>query len=178
MLQGKLTRLRAPERGDLPSFVKWFNDPEVTQFLLRSPPMSMEEEERWFSSLLTSEGKVFSIETLEGKLIGNLGIIHIDHTNRKADIGIVIGEKDHWSKGYGTDALIVILGYMFDELNMERIWLYADGDNERAQKCYRKCGFRKEGVFRHNRFKDGRFTDDVVMSILRSEWRKMHPPQV
>jgi RimJ/RimL family protein N-acetyltransferase len=175
MLEGKLVRLRAVERSDLPAFVRWFNDSEVTQFLLRSPPMSMEEEEHWYDGLLTREGKVFAIDTLEGKLIGNAAIVHIDYTERKADVGILIGEKDYWSKGYGTDALTVLLGYMFDELNMERIWLYADERNEKAQSCYRKVGFRKEGVLRHNRYKDGVFTDDVVMSVLLPEWREKHP---
>lgn len=170
MLSGSKVRLRAPERSDIPLFVKWFNDPEVTEFLLRSPPMGMEEEERWFESLRVSEGKVFCIETLDGKLIGNIGIIHIDWTNRKADIGIVIGEKERWSQGYGTEAITLLLGYMFDEMNLERVWLYCDQENMRAQRCYENCGFRREGVFRHNRFRAGTFTDDVVMSILREEW--------
>ena len=64
---------------------------------------------------------------------------------------------------------------MFDELNMERIWLYVDERNKKAQGCYQKFGFRKEGVLRHNRYKDGVFTDDVVMSVLLPEWREKHP---
>jgi len=171
MLQGKKVRLRAPERMDIPTFVKWFNDPEVTEFLLRSPPMGMEEEERWFENLIQQEGKVFCIETLEGKLVGNLGIIHIEWRDRKADIGIVIGEKEYWNKGFGTEAIALLLRYMFEELNLERIWLYCDATNTRAQRSYEKCGFKREGVFRHNRFKSETYTDDVVMSILREEWQ-------
>ena len=171
MLTGRRVRLRAPERHDIPIFVKWFNDPQVTEFLLRSPPMGTEEEERWYDSLLRSEGKVFCIETLEGQLIGNVGIIHIDWTDRKADIGIMIGEKDHWSHGYGSEALELLLGYMFEEMNLERVWLYCDQTNKRAQRAYEKCGFRKEGVLRHNRYKGGSFTDDVIFSILSQEWR-------
>lgn len=170
MLEGKRVRLRAPQRSDIPQFVKWFNDPEATRFLLRSPPMGMEEEERWYDELINKEGKVFCIETLQGKLIGNIGIISVDWTSRKADIGILIGEKDHWSQGYGTEAITLLLGYMFEEMNLERVWLYCDSENTRAQRCYEKCGFRQEGVFRHNRFSKGQYTDDVVMSILRGEW--------
>lgn len=170
MLTGDRVRLRAPMREDIPTFVKWFNDPEVTEFLLRSPPMGMDEEERWFDSLVSQEGRVFSVETRQGKLIGNLGIIHIDWAQRKADIGAVLGEKEYWSKGYGTEAITLLLGYMFEELNLNRIWLYCDESNVRAQRCYEKCGFRREGVFRQNRFKAGRYIDDVVMSILRGEW--------
>ena len=70
----------------------------------------MEEEEHWYDGLLTGRDQVFCIETLEGKLIGNVGIVHIDWTERKAEIGVMIGEKDYWSQGYGTDAMTVLLG--------------------------------------------------------------------
>jgi RimJ/RimL family protein N-acetyltransferase len=173
MLQGKLVRLRAPERGDLPTFVRWFNDPEATRFLLRGPPMSLEGEEQWYANLLKDEEPVFCMETLEGKLIGNIGIMHLDWTNRKADIGVMIGEKDYWSKGYGTEAINLLLEYMFEELNLERIGLYCDEANLRAQRSYQKCGFRVEGKLRHYLFKNGEFIDDVMMSILRSDWEEM-----
>ena len=170
MLEGNQVRLRAPQRSDIPLFVKWFNDPETTMYLLRQPPMGMEEEEAWYDSLLAKDMKVFCIETLEGRLVGNVGIINIDWTNRKADIGIVIGEKECWSKGYGTEAITLLLGYLFDEMNLERVWLYCDMENHRARRCYAKCGFHEEGVFRHNRLQGGRFRDDVVMSILKQDW--------
>jgi diamine N-acetyltransferase len=175
MLEGRLIRLRAPERSDLPTFVRWFNDAEVTEFLLRGPPLSMEQEEGWYDGLLNREGRVFSIVTLDGKLIGNVGIHRINYTERNADVGIVLGEKDFWSRGYGTDALTVLLRYMFDELNMERVSLFADSRNGRALACYEKVGFRKEGVLRHSRWKDGVYIDDVVLSVLRSEWREKPP---
>ncbi|HUL38679.1 MAG TPA: GNAT family protein [Methanomassiliicoccales archaeon] len=170
MLAGNLVRLRAPQRADIPMFVKWFNDPETTRYLLRTPPMGMEEEEAWYDSLIGKDMKVFSIETLEGRLVGNVGIIHVDWANRNADIGIIIGEKECWSMGYGTEAITLLLGYMFDELNLERVWLYCDMENLRAQRCYEKCGLRTEGVFRHHRLQAGKFRDDAVMSILKQEW--------
>ena len=177
MLTGKRVRLRAPERADIPIFVKWFNDPEVTQFLLRSPPMSMEEEERWFENLMRDEGRVFCIETLEGELIGNLGVMHFDWTNRKADIGVVLGEKEYWSKGYGTEAITLLLGYLFEELNLHRVWLYCEEANRRAQRCYEKCGFTREGVFRDNRRKQGSYANDIIYSILRDEWDALKGPR-
>lgn len=170
MLQGRLVRLRAPERGDLPTFVRWFNDPEATQFLLRGPPMCLEEEERWYADLIKREDKVFCIETVEGKLIGNICIIHIDWTNRKAEIGVMIGEKDHWDRGFGTEAISLLLEYAFEELNLERISLYCDETNLRAQRCYQKCGFQVEGKHRHHRLRNGVFIDDVVMSIMKGDW--------
>lgn len=170
MLEGKRVRLRAVERVDLPAFVKWINDPEVTQFLELSSPMSMEDEERWFANVVKSEEKVFSIDTKEGKLIGNVGVLRISWRDRSALIGIMIGEKEYWDQGYGTDAVETLLRYLFDELNMNRVYLIADERNARALRCYEKIGFTREGLLRENRFKNGRYTNDVEMSILRSEW--------
>ena len=173
MRQGKRVRLRSPERTDIPAFIRWFNDPEVTEFLLRSPPLGVYEEERWFDSLLQREGKVICIETNEGKLIGNIGILHIDWLSRKAEIGMAIGEKDYWSKGFGTEALSLYLDYLFLETPLNRIWLYCDNANQRARRCYLKCGFKVEGELRAHHFKNGRYIDDIGLSLTRSDWQEL-----
>jgi RimJ/RimL family protein N-acetyltransferase len=170
MLEGKLVRLRAPERTDLATFVRWFNDPEVTHFLLRSPPMGMAEEVEWYEGLLQRPDKHFCIETKDGKLIGNLGLVRLDWTSRAGEIGVMIGEKDFWSRGYGTDAIRTLLGYLFDELGLNRISLYCQVDNVRARRCYEKCGFRDEGVFRQHHFKEGDYVDCEAMAQLREDW--------
>jgi RimJ/RimL family protein N-acetyltransferase len=171
MLEGKKVRLRAVERVDLPIFVKWINDPEVTQFLELNPPMSLEDEEKWFVSLQKSEDKVFSVDTMEGKLIGNVGLIKLNWKDRSVLIGIMIGEKEFWNLGYGTDAIETLLSYLFYELDMNRVYLIADERNARALHCYEKLGFKKEGVLRQNRYKDGVYTNDVMMSLLKDEWK-------
>jgi RimJ/RimL family protein N-acetyltransferase len=169
MLQGKLVRLRAPERTDLATFVRWFNDDEVTQFLLRSPPMGMAEEVEWYEGLLARTDRHFCIETHDGKLIGNLGLIRVDWTGRAAEIGVMIGEKDFWSRGYGTDAIRAFLDYLFDELGLNRISLYCNVENVRARRCYEKCGFSVEGTFRQHHYKEGRYVDCVSMAVLRED---------
>lgn len=172
MLEGKKIRLRAVERVDLPIFVKWINDLEVTEFLAINPPMSMEEEEKWFANLGKTEDKVFSIDTTDGKLIGNVGLMKFNWEDRSVLFGIMIGEKEYWSKGYGTDAIETLLRYVFEEMNMNKVYLIADERNARALHCYEKIGFRKEGLLRQNRYKNGRYSDDVEMSMLQEEWRK------
>lgn len=163
-------RLRAPERIDIPAFLKWFNDPEVTEFLDLEPPMGMEQEEAWFDSLSKSEEDIFSIDTLDGKLIGNVGLVNTDWVARKVLIGIVIGEKEYWGKGYGTDAMLTLLRYLFEELNMNRVFLGTDWANKRAISCYENCGFVIEGLLRQHRWKRGRYRDYLIMSILREDW--------
>jgi len=175
MLEGKLVRLRAPERGDLPVFVRWINDPEVTEFLQFEPPMSIEDEEIWFQHMVQSKDRTFAIETKDGRLIGNIGLMGLDLRNRKTEVGIMIGEKDMWSQGYGSDAMLVLLRYLFEEMNINRVGLYADVSNHRALRSYEKCGFSREGVVRQYRFKDGRYLDSVLMSMLQEEWMSSRP---
>jgi len=170
MLQGQKVRIRAVERLDLPDFVRWFNDPEVTEFLDVETPMGMEQEIAWFEKLELSEMEVYSIETNDAHLIGNVGILKVDWVVRKALIGMVIGEKEDWGKGYGTDALNTILGYLFDEMNMNMVHLEVDPSNARAIRCYEKCGLRREGGLRQSRWKRGASRDTLMMSILRTEW--------
>ncbi|MDD1768201.1 MAG: GNAT family N-acetyltransferase [Methanomassiliicoccales archaeon] len=172
MLEGKKIRLRAVERVDLPIFVKWINDLEVTEFLAINPPMSMEEEEKWFANLGKTEDKVFSVDTMDGKLIGNVGLMKFNWEDRSVLFGIMIGEKEYWNKGYGTDAIETLLRYVFEEMNMNKVYLIADEGNARALRCYEKIGFRKEGLLRQNRYKNGRYSDDVEMSMLQEEWRE------
>ncbi|MGD0056974.1 MAG: GNAT family protein [Methanomassiliicoccales archaeon] len=172
MLEGRSVRLRAVERVDLPSFVKWINDPEVTRFLELNPPMSMEDEERWFVDLQKDPDKVFSIDTKDGKLIGNVGLMRLNWKDRSVIIGIMIGEKEYWNRGFGTDAIETLLGYLFDEVNMNRVYLIADERNARALRCYEKLGFMKEGLLRQHLYKNGNYIDDVEMSLLREDWEK------
>ncbi|HIC94740.1 MAG TPA: N-acetyltransferase, partial [Anaerolineae bacterium] len=110
MILGKKTRLRAIERDDIPRFVKWLNDPEVRQYLVMYMPLSMAEEEKWFERQLEDQNsKIFAIETEEGVHIGNIGLHDIDWKNRRAVLGIFIGEKGYWGRGYGSDAIGALL---------------------------------------------------------------------
>jgi RimJ/RimL family protein N-acetyltransferase len=179
MLRGDKVVLRAPSRADLPTFVRWFNDPEVTGFLGGHMwPMSMEAEERWYSRAIEEESRVLTIETVApagqtGVAIGNISLMHPSERNRNAELGIVIGEKDHWSKGYGADAIKTLLRYAFDELNYHKVYLRVYAFNPRAIRCYEKCGFHEEGRLRQHIFRHGAWHDEIWMGVLRDEFRKL-----
>jgi RimJ/RimL family protein N-acetyltransferase len=170
MLEGQLVRLRAIERGDLPTIIGWINDPQVTEYLQFEPPMSLEDEEAWYAHMIKSRDKAFAIETLDGRLIGDIGLMGLDWRNRKTDIGIMIGERDAWSRGYGSDTIMVLLRYLFEELGLNRVGLYVDVTNHHAMRCYDRCGFQFEGVVRQHRFKNGRYVDSIMMAMLRQDW--------
>jgi RimJ/RimL family protein N-acetyltransferase len=116
----------------------------------------------------------FSIHNLgDDKIIGTVDLSGINWTARDASLGIGIGEKDFWGKGYGTDAMNLILRFGFESLNLNRIWLTVFEYNERAYRCYERLGFTTEGRQRQvlNRF--GKRWDMIFMGILRSEWEAM-----
>jgi RimJ/RimL family protein N-acetyltransferase len=175
MILGQKVRLRAIERDDLPTFVRWFNDPEVLHYLLMYIPMSLAEEEKWFEEQLQRrDGRIFIIEAIDGDQpvhIGNTGIHDVDWKNRTAEVGIVIGEKDYWGKGYGTDALKTLLRFAFHEMNLNRVQLRVHDYNARAIRCYEKCGFRNEGCQRQALFRDGKYHDVLLMSVLADEFQ-------
>jgi RimJ/RimL family protein N-acetyltransferase len=179
MIYGERVRLRAIERGDIPTFVRWFNDPEVRQYLLMYEPMSEAKEEQWFEEHLQSKDFIFGIEvrTDDGwVLIGNLALNNIDWKNRSATFGIVLGEKDYWGQGYGTDAARTMLKFAFEELNLHRVMLDVYDFNPRAMRCYEKVGFRHEGTKREALFRDGRYHDVHIMAILQHEFLAKQGP--
>ncbi|MCG7845314.1 MAG: GNAT family N-acetyltransferase [Methanomassiliicoccales archaeon] len=177
MLIGERVNLVATERSYVPYYTKWINDPEVTRWLKVDPPLSLEMEYDWVDNIRKSDRFSFTILTKDGRPIGNMGLEDISWKYRRASMGIMIGEKDHWGKGYGSDAITTLLRYCFEELGMRRVELFTDSDNHRAQVAYKKCGFREEGVMRQYRSKNGRVVDDVLMSILSDEWFAVHPPK-
>ncbi len=171
MIHGERTRLRAIEREDIPRFLKWLNDPSVTRYLTLYLPFSQAEEEEWFERHLEDErSRVFAIETAEGKHIGNIGLEDIDWKDRRAMLGIFIGERDFWDQGYGTDAVRALLRLAFEEMGLHRISLHVFDFNQRAIRCYQKCGFRQEGCLREAHFTHGGYHDVLLMGILAREF--------
>lgn len=170
ILRGTHVVLRPLGTGDLRRCVKWFSDPQVTQFLGRAGPVTLAEEERWYHDYVRrGDEQIFAIE-IDGRHVGNLGLHKVDRVHRKADLGIVIGETSYWSRGYGTDALRAGLRYGFGPLGLNKVSLDVLEGNLRAIRSYEKCGFVREGIHREDVYKDGRFLNVIRMSILSREF--------
>jgi RimJ/RimL family protein N-acetyltransferase len=182
-MEGKLVRLRAYEKSDLEAVMKWINDEEVTNLLggpLFRSPVSSVTEAKYIEANTDSAGpnKVLVIEALENpRYIGATDLHAIDWYNRHAEVGIVIGDKSCWGKGYGTDAMRLMLRLAFDKLNLNRVALRVFDYNHRAIRSYEKCGFVREGVLRKDRFLGGRYYDTIVMGILADEFRALNSAQ-
>lgn len=174
MYTGELVRLREYKREDIKLAQEYVNDPEVKRLLHPGIPYlyTFEDEQKWFDSLsATNDEYSFAIETLEdNKYIGGCGINKINWKNSVAEVGIFIGDKDKWGKGYGTDAMRILIKFIFEQMNINKIKLNVFSFNQRAIKSYEKCGFKIEGVLRQEVFRDGQYYDDIIMGILREEY--------
>ncbi len=166
--------LRPVEPSDVPLYHRWRTDAEVAALAGLPAPSSLAQMERRLAEAAENRGKdaySFLICLLEDERpIGDVSLFELDLHNGSAELGIFIGEKGEWGKGYGTDAVNAIVDFGFGSLRLERIWLNVWTENARAMRAYEKAGFIREGTLRHDRYEGGRFTDGHVMSLLRDEW--------
>lgn len=177
LFRGELVRITSEE----PSVgakveVHWQRDSEFHR-LADSDPARMESEKKlkeWFGKRAEDgfkpERYSFSIRTLEeDKYIGFFGL-WLDLIHSEAWVGIGIGEREFWGKGYGTDMMKLCLRYAFTELNVQRVSLGLHEYNPRALRSYEKAGFRLEGRTRKDLAREGKRYDSLWMGILREEW--------
>jgi len=168
-LVGKRVYLSNINVEDAETYVKWFNDFSVTDGLGTSCRMlSLESEKEWI--LQNSDKYQFAIVSLENdELIGGCGINFIEQLRQCAEVGLFIGDEENRSKGYGEEALNLLIDYGFDYLNLNNIMLKVFAFNERAINCYKKVGFKEIGRRRQSYYLKGKFYDEVYMDILREE---------
>jgi RimJ/RimL family protein N-acetyltransferase len=175
LIRGERVFLRPAEKTDLSTFVRWFADAEMSSFLGMRAPLSEAMEEQWFARMVEMQGKEhyhFVMCRLEdSQPIGTVSLFRIDHVSGSAGIGISIGEKSLWGKGYGTDAMFAIVDFGFGQLRLERIWLEVFDYNVRARRSYEKAGFVVEGTMRHANYRAGKYHDVMLMSILFGDWQ-------
>lgn len=172
-LSGKKVNLRPLNaETDLEKSVLWLNDREVTEFLSRFLPLTRNEEKEWFNKK-QENNVVLAIETKKGLYIGNIGLHKIDYLNGTAEIGIMIGEKNYWSKGFGFDAEITLLNYGFNTLNLRKVMHCVFRENLRSAGCAKKCGGVKEGTWKRHFFKNGKYQDQIFFAIFKPRFQKI-----
>lgn len=174
MYEGRLVRLRECRIEDAQQFVKWLNDYHLAGKLTGggARPMTVEQEEAWLKAHGgQQEGENhFAIETLDGRLIGNCGYRDVDWQARRCMVGWFIGEEAMRGHGYGTDMICVLLRFCFEELGMHKVSLEVFEYNEAAVRLYERLGFVREGVFRDEAYRAGRYWNRFRYGLLREEW--------
>lgn len=171
--------LREYCKEDLKFMRRWCNDPEITDNLsdIFLFPHTVNGTEQYLNSILEGKtdqkGFVIAHKDTE-EYIGQIDLFRLDWKNRSAELGIVIGIKEYLGKGYGTEAIKTLQDFVFNRLNLNRLQLEVHDFNERAYRCYLKCGFKEEGRLREKNFINGRYSDTITMSILKREYEELN----
>jgi len=156
---------------DAEEYTRWFNDLEISLNLGGSDHVYSLEKEKEILEKMIKERNAFAIVTLEDdKLIGNCSLMNIEQVHRKTELGIVIGNKEYWNQGYGSEVINLLLDYGFNILNLNNIMLRVFSFNHRAFRCYEKCGFKVIGRRRDSLIFGNRRYDEIYMDILAAEF--------
>lgn len=173
VVPGTYVFLSVLRREDVPVFARWFSDLELTVYLGQAGmAYTLEQEEEWYARVSRDAGsKTFTIITRDNqRMIGTVSLMNIDHRRQCAELGIAIGDKSVWGKGYGNEAVRLMCDYGFTFLNLYAIYLWHWGFNRRAGRAYLKAGFREAGRLRCGPLFNGRRYDQVLMEITRDEF--------
>lgn len=160
-ITGQFTILKNLQEDEKQQIHNWNTDPEVCAYREINADTTKLQD---LSFSIHDKGS--------GKLIGDIGISSVNPKNKHAEIGLSIGDKSFWGKGYGTDVVKAVLAFCFDKLNLNKVYLDVWEENQRAIKCYLRCGFRNDGMLRQHVWKDGKYHNKIIMSILKDEWLK------
>lgn len=173
---GKRVNLRPLVRGDLVYLRKWLGDAEIRGLIGEVASMSKAESEKFLEKVRgDTERAWFMVVVKENnKVIGEAGLLRMDRAWHTTDISVIIWEREEWGKGYGTEAVLLLLDHAFRHLDFHRAAVGVVGFNERALRFWEKVGFRKEGVQRDGYYYDGKYHDFVLMSILDDDFRELH----
>jgi RimJ/RimL family protein N-acetyltransferase len=173
VILGRRVVLRRHRPDNIRAFVRWYSDPEVARLTRYQPTaLSADEIQRFFySRILGTDFLAMAIHVRDSdRLIGTCAFSQLDGDNGSVLFHITIGEADAWGKGYGTEATELMLAHAFTRLPLHRVALTVFDFNTRAIRAYEKCGFVVEGRSREAIFRDGRYRDEIHMSVLADEW--------
>jgi RimJ/RimL family protein N-acetyltransferase len=168
LARGRLIVLRKKTIDDAKQDYEWRRDPELATFDAARPYagafndyLQIADDELRYPSLYR---QTLSVEDMEGRHIGNVMYYNADFNRKEAELGVTIGVRDYWSRGYGTDLIRTFVGYMFDTFKLDRIYLKTLDWNFRAQRCFEKAGFRRYDTSRRGEY------NFVLMEIFRKDF--------
>jgi RimJ/RimL family protein N-acetyltransferase len=172
MLAGKVAVLRPLRAADRATSVRWRNDPEIRDNILGYRfPITEEMEAHWVDAVLKDQSRtrlvLAIVDKADAALVGFVYLNGIDWFARNAEFGILIGDRSRQGKGLAKEALALVVGYAFDTLNLNKLYLRVVAFNERALRLYRDFGFVEEGVQRQQAFVRGGYHDVVLMGLIR-----------
>ena len=172
-LVGECIYLREVRPSDVnENYYRWMNDPEVTQYLeSRFAPNSMETLQEYVRNFMGNKDNIFLAIVLKEnhKHLGNIKMGPIDWFHRLADIGVMLGEKDSWGKGYAAEAISLLSEHAFKNLNLHKLTAGCYKPNEGSLRAFEKAGFETEGVRKKHCFFNGKYVDAILLGLLNEK---------
>lgn len=162
--------IRKFEAYDIPNKVRWINDPRNNVFLHYDLPLEIPKTKIWFENNKNRTDRYDAVIEADGKPVGLIGLLSIDHKNKKAEYYVTIGERDYLGKGVARRASKLLLEYAFSGLGLNRVYLYVETENTSAVRSYEGIGFKREGVLKNDLFSKGRYVDRYVYGMIKKDF--------
>lgn len=175
MFRGERINLRPQKREDAELIAKFQQDPDVMEnyFMSLTIPPLKEFIERWYDYQTTEkDGYSFAIESKQGEFIGTCHTMSLNMKNGTTYIAIFIGHPEYRSKGYGTEAMKLLLNFLFNEVGLRKVKLNVFDFNKRAIRCYEKSGFKVEGIYKQEIYRYGEYHDNFAMAATRDDFNR------
>ena len=168
---GEKVYLSPMNSDDYLKYVEWLNNYEIAKGINHVTKVdSIESEKAWLEKS-TNLKYCFAIVCKENdSLLGNISLMNINEINRTAELGIFIGDENYLSRGYGSEAIMLLLDYAFNYVNLHNIMLKVFDFNKRAIRAYEKCGFKTFGVWKKSHYFNGEYSDEIFMNILKEDF--------
>ena len=175
VLTGKRVYLRPLAKEDSVYLRKWSDDAEIRGLIGEVISMSQADCEKFLEEVCADNSREWFVVVIKknDRVIGEAGLLRMFPAWRTTDVSVIIGEKEEWGKGYGTETILLLLDYAFRHLDFHRVAIGVVGFNERALRFWEKVGFRREGIQRDGYYYDDKYYDFVTMSILEDEFREL-----
>ncbi|MBS4172171.1 GNAT family protein [Bacillus sp. FJAT-49736] len=173
-LEGNRIYLRRVENEDIDHYLAAVSNPTIRKLTGTTDFLTRQTFENVFNKWSTDDSRMDLMICLQenDQVIGDLAILDIEHQGRKGSFRIAITDEEYTSKGYGTEALRLIIEYMFNTLNLRRISINVYAYNQRAIATYEKLGFKMEGTLREDLYFDGKYYDNYLMGLMKNEYVK------
>jgi RimJ/RimL family protein N-acetyltransferase len=172
MIYGEKVFLGPFTREHSQEYWQWVNQSDLARQVTRCLPVSEIEHQQWYESSVKRSDAVFFSVTSKAtqQYLGNVWLWGVTPVHRSAELRILLGRSDEQNRGLGTEACRLLLKFAFEQLNLNKVYLYVLADNTPARKAFSKSGFIEEGTLKEEFYLDGRYQDALRMSILRSQW--------
>lgn len=171
-MENHLIYIRSIEENDIETIRSWNYDTEISNFFPSRWPISLNEQKKWFENQINNQSKkkLMIIDKSSNEAIGMIGLMQIDYINKNCEIGLTLGNKNYWGKGFGKIAMDLITNAIFNDFNFHLIYLTVMEENSRAIKFFEKCGFTTSGKLEDIHYKNGAYKTYLWMRLKKEEY--------